>query len=175
MFILDIAFVKELLAEQLRLCADHQRLINIDGGVEDFASLPRNFMESLRNRGLEDLASVAVDEAEPERGGALAEATQDTRVLEPNRRHGEEIHGDQLRQVVLQEGPPRLRRRCVAPPHVLGDAGLPDLDAQFEQLTVDARRAPERIFLAQSPDQLPNLRRKDRSSRVTEAGPHRAR
>src|SRR5216684_3447795 len=38
-------------------------------------------MESLRNRGLEDLASLAVDEAEPERGGALAEATQDTRAL----------------------------------------------------------------------------------------------
>jgi len=38
-------------------------------------------MKSLGNRGLEDLASLAVEEAEPKRGGALAEATEDTRAL----------------------------------------------------------------------------------------------
>src|SRR5664279_6597181 len=43
--------------------------------------LPRNCIRSLRNRGGEDLAGVAVDEAESEGGGALAEATQHPRAL----------------------------------------------------------------------------------------------
>ncbi len=38
-------------------------------------------MKSLRTRGGEDLAGVAVDEADSEGGGALAEATQHPRAL----------------------------------------------------------------------------------------------
>ena len=38
-------------------------------------------MKRLRNRGGEDLAGVAVDEAESEGGGALTEATQHPRTL----------------------------------------------------------------------------------------------
>ena len=49
----------------------------------------------------------------------------------------EEIVCDDLADVIPQEGAPRLRWRRLAPPHVLGDAGLPDLDAQFAQFTVE--------------------------------------
>src|SRR5712692_3692211 len=52
-------------------------------------------------------------------------------------RDHEEIGCDDLADVIPQERAPRLRGRRLAPPHVLGDAGLPDLDAQFEQFTVD--------------------------------------
>jgi hypothetical protein len=37
--------------------------------------------------------------------------------------------------------------------HVLRDAGLSDLEAKLEQLAMDARRSPQRIFRAHPPDQ----------------------
>ena len=42
--------------------------------------------------------------------------------------------------VILQEGSPRLRRRLSAAAHVLSNAGLTDVDAELEQLAVDAWR-----------------------------------
>jgi len=39
----------------------------------------------------------------------------------------------------------------------VGDARLPDLDAPFEQFTVDPWCAPRRMLSAQAPDQVPEL------------------
>jgi len=50
--------------------------------------------------------------------------------------------------VVTQEGVPSLGRRPTSPDHVLRDARLSDLEAELEQLAVDARRTPQRIFPA---------------------------
>jgi hypothetical protein len=51
---------------------------------------------------------------------------------------------------VCEEGIP-------APQHVFADAGLPDVDAQLEQLAVDARGAPERILSAHATDEISDL------------------
>src|SRR5712691_6690914 len=61
-----------------------------------------------------------------------------------------------LREVILQERAPRLRRW---PPtaHVLANAGLTDVDAEFEQLPMDAWRGPERILAAHLADQLADV------------------
>ena len=61
--------------------------------------------------------------------------------LKPDRRHCEEVDGHQGLDVILKEGPPGLRRRLPLPDHVLGDAGLSDVDAEFEQFAVDAGRS----------------------------------
>jgi hypothetical protein len=42
---------------------------------------------------------------------------------------------------------------------MLADAGLADIDAECEQLAMDARRAPERILSAHPPDQRTDIAR----------------
>jgi len=42
--------------------------------------------------------------------------------------------------------------------HILRDARLSDLEAKLEQLAMDARRSPQRIFLAHLPDQRAQIR-----------------
>src|SRR5260370_26104802 len=74
--------------------------------------------------------------------------------LKPDRRHREEVDRHHCLDVILQEGPPRLRRRLPTAYDVLADAGLADIDAEFEQFSVDAGRAPERILAAHLSNQL---------------------
>src|SRR6516225_2182369 len=81
--------------------------------------------------------------------------------------HGEEVHRDQSLDVIIQESAPGLRRRFPAPDHVFGHAGLADVDTQFEQLTMDVGRAPERIFSAHRTDQITDLAADGRSARLT--------
>src|ERR1700730_9713334 len=95
---------------------------------------------------------IDVDDA-PAIVGQYQEDVQD---LEPDGRHGEEIHRDQVVDVVRQERAPRLRWGSPAPQHVFAHPGLPDVDAQLEQLAVDARGAPERILSAHSTDEIPD-------------------
>jgi len=54
--------------------------------------------------------------------------------LETDGGHREEVDGDQLRDVILQKGAPRLRGRLAAAHHVFADAALADADAELEQL-----------------------------------------
>lgn len=70
----------------------------------------------------------------------------------------EAIHGHHLAQVVAQERGPGLGRGTTgARDHVLGDGTLRDADAQFEQLAVDPRGAPQRVGSAHLPDQADQL------------------
>jgi predicted alpha/beta hydrolase len=97
--------------------------------------------------------------------------------LETNRGYSEEINGDYLRGVILQESAPALERRLAAAHHVFTDAALADVDAEFEQLAVDARCAPTRVLPAHPADQIPELARNDRSPRLAAAhlpGPEQA-
>ena len=84
--------------------------------------------------------------------------TQDAPLLE--------VDGNQLREVVLQEGVPGLRRRPAAAHHVFTHAALPDIDAEFEQLTMDAWCAPSGIFTAHPTDQVADFEGKRGSSRL---------
>src|SRR5262252_1999016 len=68
--------------------------------------------------------------------------------------------------MIFQEGAPSLRRRLAAAHHVFAYAGLPDVDAEFEQLAVDARCSPGGILSAHSVDQISHLARDLRSSRL---------
>jgi hypothetical protein len=74
--------------------------------------------------------------------------------LKPDRRHGEEVDRHHGLDVILKKSAPVLRRRLPPAHDVLAHAGLADVDAEFEQFTVDAGRSPERIVAAHLPNQL---------------------
>ena len=84
--------------------------------------------------------------------------------MEPDGGHGEEVDGDQLLGVILQECAPGLRRRLAAVHHVFAYAALTDVDAEFEQFAVDARCTPIGILSAHLADQISDLAGNDRSS-----------
>ena len=77
--------------------------------------------------------------------------------LETEGGHAEEVDRDQLREVIVQEGAPGLRRRLATAHHVFADAGLADVDAQLEQLPVNPRCTPPRILPAHPADQASDL------------------
>src|SRR5260370_41672723 len=59
--------------------------------------------------------------------------------------HDEEVDGDEVGDVVLKERSPGLRRGLRATRHEPGNGALRDVEAELEQLAVNARRAPDRI------------------------------
>src|SRR5258708_7836729 len=65
----------------------------------------------------------------------------------------EQVHGGNVRRMVMQEGPPALAGRPPPFNHVLGDARLRDLKPELEQFAVNAWRTPKRILHAHPPDQ----------------------
>jgi hypothetical protein len=75
-----------------------------------------------------------------------------------------------METMILQESAPGLRRRLAAVRHVFADAVLADVDAEFEQFTVDAGRTPTRILPAHLADQISDLAGNDRLSEL--AVPH---
>jgi hypothetical protein len=74
--------------------------------------------------------------------------------LETDRRHGEKVNRHQGLDVILQEGSPSLGGRPAPANDVFADAGLADIDAEFEEFAVDARSTPEWIFAAHLADQI---------------------
>src|SRR3984885_1338588 len=74
-------------------------------------------------------------------------------------RHDEQIHRGDAVGMIAKERPPALGRRVSSLGHVLGHAGLSDLDAELEEFAMDLRRFPQRIGNAHLADQLADLRR----------------
>src|SRR6516164_6331110 len=89
--------------------------------------------------------------------------------LKANCRHCEEVHRDQRLEVILQEGPPGLRRWLAASRHILANTGLADVDAELKPFAVDPRRAPKRILAAHLANQFPYFMGDRRSSRLAAA------
>ncbi len=76
-----------------------------------------------------------------------------------HRRNDKKVHRRDTVRVIGQEGLPALRRRPSSSRHILGHAGLANVDAEFDQFAVYARCAPQRVGNAHLSDQLPNLGR----------------
>src|ERR1700686_3127413 len=72
-------------------------------------------------------------------------------------RHDEHIHRSDPISVVAEECPPALGRQVSSPDHVLGHAGLSDIDAELEKFSMDPRRSPQRIGNAHLADKLAYL------------------
>src|SRR6476659_9534975 len=61
--------------------------------------------------------------------------------------------------MIAEERLPTLGWRTSPPGHILGHAGLTDLDAKLEQLAMDSRRSPQRVGEAHLADQPANFQR----------------
>src|SRR5215813_568707 len=75
-----------------------------------------------------------------------------------------EVDGDQLLGMILQEGAPGPRGRPAGAHHVLAYTALPNVEAEFEKLTVDAGCTRTGILPAHLADQIPDLAGNERSS-----------
>jgi len=75
----------------------------------------------------------------------MGQNQENVKNLEGDRGHGEEINGHELLDMIFEESAPRLRRRFVAAHHVFADAALSDVDAEFEQFSMDPRCTPKGI------------------------------
>ncbi len=62
-------------------------------------------------------------------------------IEQPKRdfRHHEQVHRGKPISMVTKERPPSLRGRNPPPHHIFGHAGLADIDAKLEKLTMDPR------------------------------------
>src|SRR6516164_798151 len=108
---------------------------------------------------------IAVNNATP----VMGQYQKHVKNLETDGGHSKEVDGDHLREVVPEESAPGLRRRLAAAHHVLAHTGLTDVDAEFEQFTVDAGCTPPGILPAHLADQVSNLARNERPSRLAAA------
>jgi hypothetical protein len=59
--------------------------------------------------------------------------------FEANGQDDEQIHGGNVRRVVMRKSAPSLASRPRSLDHVFGDAGLSDAKPKLEQFAVDAR------------------------------------
>src|SRR6516165_7409790 len=90
---------------------------------------------------------------------AVADDQQSIEQSERDCRHDKEVHCDNAIRMVAKERLPSLRGRAPPLRHILGDAGLADLDAELEKLSMDSRRSPQRVGDAHLADQPANFQR----------------
>jgi hypothetical protein len=75
-------------------------------------------------------------------------------IEQPKRtgRHHEQIHCRNAIGMIAQERLPPLGRRSSPARHILGDAGLTNVDAKLEQFPMNARRTPQWVGNTHLPD-----------------------
>ena len=56
--------------------------------------------------------------------------------------------------MIVEEGPPRLRRRLPTSDHVFGHRGLGNLNTQLHEFAVNPRRAPYRVLATHCSNQI---------------------
>ena len=82
---------------------------------------------------------------------------QDVEQAECRRGDHEHVNRCNLWKVIAQKAPPGRGGDLGTPRHPPPDRGLADLDAELEQFTVNARRAPQRIGVAHAADQITDV------------------
>src|SRR5262249_41663001 len=95
---------------------------------------------------------VEVDHA----SSIVREDNKNEENFEPNGVDGKEVDGSELRNVILEERPPRLGWGFGASDHVLGNRSLRDLNVQLHQLAVHPESAPNRVLAAHGSNKLAN-------------------
>ena len=83
---------------------------------------------------------------------AVPHDQQSVEQSERDGRNDKQIHRRDPICMIAQKRLPALRRRPSPAHHILGNAGLPDIDPEPEQFAVDTGRTPQRIGDAHLPD-----------------------
>src|SRR5262249_31293121 len=95
------------------------------------------------------LGQVEVDD--PPAG--VSEHNENEEDAEAGGWHRKEVNRDDVSDVVREEGPPGLRGLGTTLGHEAGDGALGDVEAELEELAVDARRPPQGIRRGHRPDE----------------------
>ena len=83
----------------------------------------------------------------------VSEHDEDEEDAEASGGHGEEVDRDQVAEVVGEERPPGLRGLGAPLRHEPGDGALGDVEAELQELPVDAGRTPQGIRRGHFPDE----------------------
>jgi hypothetical protein len=131
--------------------SQQRRRLDLDHGSGSASLIPRECLRDLvgnpfRGRMRCDIDPDKVSSGQPN-------DDKDIEQIEADGRNNEQVHGGDVRCMVPQEGAPSLGRRSTSLHHVLRDSGLTDVEAEREQLAMNARRSPQGIFRAHPPDQ----------------------
>ena len=132
--------------------------------VADARVVEEDLTELLQNPGGRGMGGdVEVKDAPP----VVVDDEESVQDLEGRGRDGQEVHGRDVRHVVLEERLPSLDLVRVgrAFRQVSGDGGLAEVDAQLEQFGVDAWGAPSRVVCGHLADEGPGLSGDPRSPR----------
>jgi hypothetical protein len=92
------------------------------------------------------------------------DSRQSMEKLEADSPHNEQINSGDIRRVIAKEGLPALRRRPTSSHHVLGYRRLSDVDAELEQLAMDARRTPARVLPTDAPNKTSGIGHQGRAT-----------
>ena len=87
----------------------------------------------------------------------MAEDDQGVEKLKRRRYDNEHVDGGGVMHVIVQERAPGRGGGLGPPRQVSADRGLAHVDAELEQLAVDAGRAPKRVCQAHLADQITDL------------------
>jgi hypothetical protein len=87
----------------------------------------------------------------------MAEDDQGVEKLEPCRYNNEHDDGGGVMHVIVQKRAPGWGGGLGPPWKISANRGLAHVDAEFEQLAVDAGRAPKRVCQAHLADQITDL------------------
>src|SRR5260221_24601 len=102
-------------------------------------------------------SGVSCDAKPQNLSSAVPHDQQSIEQAKRDRRHDEQIHRRDAVGMVMKKRLPALRRWPSSLHHILGHAGLADIDAELKQLSVDPRRAPQRVGAAHLADKLAYL------------------
>src|SRR5207244_4742577 len=91
--------------------------------------IPRECLRDLECQSFRGRMSCSIDPDQVSAGQPNDD--EDIEQIEANGRDNEQIHGGDVWCVVTQEGAPSLGRRSTSLDHILRDAGLTDLEAEF--------------------------------------------
>src|ERR1700731_846785 len=125
-----------------------------DGAIDPIAITDHVTRSTVPRKSLGDLACNPLGcrvgcDVDPDEFSAMNPHNHEAvKEFEANGRDHEQIHGGNVRRVVMQEGPPPLAGWPSPLDHVLGDTRLRDLEPELEQFAVDAWRAPKRVLHA---------------------------
>src|SRR5260221_3476992 len=115
--------------------------------------------ESFRNLICDPFRGRMRCDAEPyDLSSAVPHDQQSIEQTKRDCRHDEQIYRGDPICMIAKECLPSLGRRAWSPGHILGHTGLPDFDAELEQLSMDPRPSPQRISNAHLVDKLAYVR-----------------
>src|SRR5215813_2801763 len=95
----------------------------------------------------------------------MCEHDEDEQNFEPDRVYREEVDRNELGHMIGEERSPRLGWRLGMADHVFGDGRLGNLNAQFQEFSMNSRRSPGCIITTHGSNQIASFFRNTGTSR----------